>query len=253
MQTIVFNGKSSETFGMLIGGVNNFGAPERIVEEYEIPGRSGTAIFDTGAFRNVLREYVAAIMHRRNLETVMASVKAWLLPDGDYHRLEDSYAPDVYRLARVTGEIPTTALGSVVRSVTFPITFSCRPEKFLKIGEHEIVTDESGAELFNPTVYPATPLIYVQNTGGVNTSVNFYEVVNGSENLRGFIYIPAEVTRPLLVDCETTEVTYADSLGGNANDAIELLSPIYLRQQTRIRGFENQSIILKIRPRWWRI
>ena len=249
-----FNGRCSDEFGLRIGGEDNFGSPERIVTEYQVPGYNGAYIVDEGAYTNYLRQYRAALMRRPQLEMDMSAVKRWLQPDGEYHRLEDSYAPDVYRMARLTGGISTQAMGSSIRSVQFPITFTCRPQKFLKCGEWPLAFDaESGlCEIFNPTGFTAWPRIsFTANEESYIEVVSIYDEIGGTK--RGEVSfdtgrIPGV---ELIFDTQTTEAYWAD--GTSANDAVIFSGDLSLPEGRSVLLMEIGLAMCHVYPRWWRL
>ena len=60
----------------------------------------------------------------------------FLLKEPGYHRLEDSYHPDYYRMAVLDKEI-SPELGFQNYSGSFDLTFSCMPQQYLKSGERQ--------------------------------------------------------------------------------------------------------------------
>lgn len=52
INSFTFNGVSSETIGLYVGGQNTFGAPQRDVTKISIPGRNGDLVRDNGKFLN---------------------------------------------------------------------------------------------------------------------------------------------------------------------------------------------------------
>lgn len=259
MGKIIYNGQHSDLMGLLISGVDNYGAPERIVTEYQIPGANGTYVVDSGAYGNKTRVYNAAIYRERDMEGRMATIKRWLLPDGDYHRLEDSYAPDVYRMARCTGGLSTEGIGPNLRNIKFPITFSCRPEKFLKSGESPVTVSPIGAvtSLANPTGFPATPMLSIRP----ESTTDSIQIVFRRENtIYGTVTVTAPSTvRTILIDCETTEAWFDDAPGESANQLVEISGrPVLNEDMTRVSRelpapLQSSGAQISITPRWWRL
>ena len=85
----------------------------------------------------------------------------WLTSKEGYHRLEDSYDPNVYRLACFKQN------GSLVnyydKATALNVTFDCKPQRYLKNGEESINFSGSIATLENPTGYSALPEITLKN------------------------------------------------------------------------------------------
>lgn len=159
-----FNGKSSRDAGVRhIEHFPDMNRPERKTEVVEIPGRSGDIIFMSDAWNNIEREYdiFAGDGSRGTAPGKFISISEWLNSAKGYARLEDTYEPDVFRLAYCTGGFE--ADNAFTRYGRATITFNCRPERFLKSGEREIEV-ANGDILLNSTAYAANPLIKVSCT-----------------------------------------------------------------------------------------
>jgi phage-related protein len=104
-----------------------------------------------------------------------------------YQRLEDSFEPDVFRLAYYSGGNDFT--NSMTQYGEATITFTCRPERFLTSGEH-IVAVTNGEKLINPTRFTSKPLLHIEGTGTITVAI-------------GGNTISASVTDYINIDCET--------------------------------------------------
>lgn len=82
--------------------------------------------------------------------------------------LEDDYEPDIFRLAYFKG--PFEVENRYTRLGKFDITFTCRPERFLKTGDIP-VSIASGESLPNPTAQTAKPLIHIVGSGSGTLTV----------------------------------------------------------------------------------
>lgn len=162
---LVFNGKSSLDFETWISGTGTFDSPERDVENISVPGRSGDLIVDNKRFLNVSVTYPAFIV--KDFKANFDALKAFLLAEPGYHRLEDSYHPEHFRLAQFKGAIRPD-MRALNRSGSFDLVFDCKPQRYLKSGEKQIslapgVNDP--ARIKNPTLYDAMPLLRIYGTG----------------------------------------------------------------------------------------
>ena len=83
----------------------NFPTPEKDIEVYEVPGRSGDLIVDYGSYKNV--EITAEIAIQATAPdtflTLYDALRASIMVQSGYQRLEDSLYPNEYRVARCTG------------------------------------------------------------------------------------------------------------------------------------------------------
>ena len=164
MGDVIFDGRRFSDFGVIVSGENTWAQPTRRVTKAQVPGRHGDLIVEAGEFDNVDISYPAGIMQDFDSYTNgWEQFEQFLAARSDrYYRLEDEYHPNYYRMARfVPGIAPK--VGTLNRSGQFTVTFDCKPQKWLKSGEDEIVltdyTDGYGVAFTNPTEYDAFPEI----------------------------------------------------------------------------------------------
>lgn len=132
---IVYNGKDLSDYGVNAVGRGTYGAPSRDIEVVHVPGRNGDLLFDNGCFNNTTVEYPdCSILD--NFPVNFRALVNFLMSSPGYHRLEDDYNPDEYRLARFIGPLaPDVHTARNNRSGTFPLQFDCQPQRWLKAGE----------------------------------------------------------------------------------------------------------------------
>ena len=231
---LTFAGKSSRDFGVFISGAKTFGSGARDFEQISIPGRNGDLLFDNGRFKNVKVTYSAYIV--RNFNTNYNAFNSWLMSKRAYARLEDTYQPDIYRLAFFSAGFqsePVIRLGVGA----FNIEFNCKPQKYLKSGEIPVTYTGTG-EIYNVTEYDARPLIRCYGTGGT-VAVNGIRV-----NVTGCsAYVD--------LDCDLME---AYEGAANRNGTTTLLDGDFpvLKPGSNAVSFTGWSKV-EIVPRWWRI
>lgn len=224
---------SCRNFGIYVSGSGTFDSAERDVEKVEIPGRNGDLLIDHKRFKNVSVTYPAFI--REKFKGLTDYARMWLLASPGYRRLEDSYHPDEYRLARFAGPLDFD-VRFLAGSGECNITFDCMPQRFLKSGE--ITLDVTGgAQLVNPTPFDALPLIRVYGTSGTlivgNTSVKI-------STIDGYMDIDSE-----------TQNAYKGTTNCNSKiDAPEF--PTLPYGKTGIAS-EGNITKIEITPRWWRV
>lgn len=135
---IVYNGKNFNEFGISAIGRGTYGAPARDIEQVHVPGLNGDLLFDSGGFLNATVEYPDCCIDA-DFPKNFAALRTFLLSSPGYHRLEDSYATEEFRMAEFRGPLsPDVHTGRGNRSGTFTLTFNCKPQRFLKEGEKEI-------------------------------------------------------------------------------------------------------------------
>ena len=123
----------------------NFPTPEKDVEVYEVPGRSGDLIVDYGSFKNVeiTAEIVIQATAPNTFLTLYDALRASIMAQSGYQRLEDSLYPNEYRIARCTG-VEMQQTDSMRGTAT--ITFDAKPQRYYSSGESENLVIEPGSE-----------------------------------------------------------------------------------------------------------
>lgn len=199
----VYDGVPSTDFNVGISGAGTYTGAKRRITSVEIPGRSGNVTFDDGAFDNVRHEYKAFIAH--TFRTDFDNFRAFLMAHSDkYYRLEDSYHPDEFYLARYDGDAKPTPKVRL-RNGEFTLTFDRKPQRFLKIGEQETSYDDYfGNIVLNPTRFPTKPLMRIYGTGTLTI---------GDVTLT----IGAHSHPYITMDCETQQAYYGST---NCNSLI---------------------------------
>lgn len=229
---LIYNGESSKDFGLYISGSGAFNAPERDVELLEIPGRNGSLTIDNGRYKNVTQSYSAFIC--RDFPERAEAVRAWLLAEPGYHRLEDTYDPEHFRRARFSGAIEFTVRALCAGAET-ELLFDCSPQRFLKRGEQTLCIYET-SRIHNPTRFPALPLLTVRGSGAGNVTVGDHTIKISS--------IDSYVT----IDCELQDA-YKD--GVNKNSTITATEFPNLPSGNTTISFTGGVTGVDIIPRWW--
>lgn len=226
---LTYDGKDSRDFDMYVGSTGIHGAPERDIEEVEIPGRNGTLTIDHGRFRNILVTYPCMILkdYARNIEDLKAFMQAHV----GYARLEDAFMPEYYRLARfelIEDNKPTL----MDRAGAFTMTFNCDPRKFLKDGEQPIALSET-SQIYNPTLFTAKPLLEVTGAGDL--------WINNKK-----------------ITITTSSTVYIDLETMNAYNGVNMNQYVSIQDGAGLKPGNNDIILddnmtCVIYPKWWTV
>lgn len=234
---IVFNGISSDDIGVIVERFPHVNRPARKFENVSVPGRNGDLHFAQNAWENVSQEYEIFFKSPRGaLSQKARTVAEWIYSADSYARLEDSYDPDIYRMAVV--ETETDIENAMNKFGRATVTFNCKPQRWLKRGEYALPLFEEYGSVFNPTRFDALPLITVYGDGAGVLNVGGY-IVNIS-NIDGYVILDSE-----------TQNAYKHAL--NKNNTISAPEfPKLGKGETEIAwigGIESVEIV----PRWWTI
>lgn len=231
-QYLIYNGVSSKDFGLYLTGSGAFNAPERDIDTLEIPGRNGSLTIDNGRYKNITQSYEAFI--HRDFRQNAEGVRVWLLSASGYRRLEDTYHPDHFRLARFAGPLEFT-VRALCSGAETQLLFDCDPRRFLKSGEvPTTVTDTT--VLNNPTRFPALPLLTVYGSGTGTITV--------SDNIVSFGAIDEYVT----LDCEQKDAYKGIE---NKNATVSLTEFPVLQSGENTISISGGVSRIEITPRWW--
>lgn len=162
--SFIFDGKSSLDYGITIATHPESRHAERRGETSTIPGRHGALYRDEAAFSTYEISY-DVLLDARNVVDMYhlgRDLSAWLLNASGYCRLEDTYEPEHYRLARYVGS-PDVA-NILFKFGRAELEFEVHPQRYLKSGEREIEITAEQATVYNPTNQNAFPLIKVTKT-----------------------------------------------------------------------------------------
>lgn len=140
--SITFNGVLSDSLGVIVERIPNPQIAPRRASTEIVPGRNGVLLQDDGSFATVAASYDMHISAEgAQLFKRARKAATWLLSTPGFHRLEDSYEPDVFRLARYNGGIDITSY--FYDHGRFRCSFECQPQRYLKLGETEISVESS--------------------------------------------------------------------------------------------------------------
>ena len=234
MGVILLNGRSSADIGLVVERPPDYEMAEKDYEIVPVPGRNGDIIIDKGGYKNVERSYDVAIgAEGANFALLAAKITNWLYSNVGYVRLEDSYEPDYFKMARLAQNEPIINILQQAGRAT--ITFDRKPQRFLKSGEGSVILS-SGMKMSNPTPFVALPLLKVTGTGTITFGGRTIKINKNTS----FMYIDSE-----------TEDAYRD-VATNLNPDVELPDgfPVLEPGNTTIT-FPATITKLEVTPRWW--
>lgn len=152
--------------------------------------------------------------------------------------MEDSYHPDVYRLA-VIESCFEPEMSTLNHHGQVAIKFNCKPQTFLRSGDQKLTYTGNGT-IFNPTKFTAQPLLRIFGKGTVDIGSESITVLSNDSYTD--------------VDCESEEA-YMDDASYPRNNLVEVSGddfPVLPPGLTNIRlsgGIKKLEII----PRWWKL
>ena len=233
---------NSRDYGLKISGEDTWTRPQPDVKRISVPGRNGDLIQLGNRYQNLDITYHCGIV--KDLRTNFDAFNARLLSEPGYHRLEDSYHPEYYRLAVFESALdPDVKQRALVGEVD--IKFNCKPQLFLKSGEIE-QTITNGGVIYNPTPYTAAPRIrfkFQSSEAGGSITINGVTIsIQKSGTVDDFI-----------IDCERQDI-YLRNNRANMNNEFVLSSGEFFelhpgRNLVEFNGLYQNRVW--ITPNWW--
>lgn len=245
------NGFTFDTMNSVDHGIIMLQPPPRIIPERDVtvvsvPGRSGDLIIDNGRYKNVRIPYTCAIFPGEN-QTLREAADAALIRlqrSGSYLRLEDTYEPDHFRLARLSGELSMESI--VEQAGKFTIQFDCKPQRFLKSGETAVAMDAPGT-IENLTGETALPLIRVYGDTTVYTS--------GTLTIGDITVEISTMLAQMVLDCERQDAWFVTDDGTVTRRNGTFNAPEFPRLLPGENAVSWTGCVkrLEIIPRWWTV
>lgn len=267
MGIITFNGKSSNSFGIIVERYPSPNRPARRGTVLQIPGRNGNLVIEDGTYENAMLKFdVYLSAEPANLYDRAAAVADWLLGSSGYQRLTTEYEPDIFRLARFAGPLDIEAILNSHGRAT--LEFDCYPQRFESLGH--VYSDygslsSGSATITNTGIMIAKPMIKV--TGKGNVVLDFASAATGNTTEVDFAFSSSQI-ETIILDCDLHDAYYED--GSNANAAVsfsdaeaslpESADYFYPTFPELTPGSNTVSLSalstgtlsgLKIMPRWW--
>lgn len=228
----VFNGKNSLDFNCKVTSAD-YGVASRDIETVSVPGHSGDYTIDNNRFNNYQMTIPAYIVS--DFKKSFTALSDHLMASPGYCRYEDSFNPDIYRMARFSGPIEPDVYFNL--SGRFDLNFDCMPQKWLKSGEKPVEVTSS-ITLHNPTNMTAKPLIKVTSGTGMITIGS--TIINLKAN-----------NGATVIDCDLMDAYEGAT---NRNGDLELISGVFPELPPGDTTITVASgITIELSPRWWRI
>lgn len=236
----VLGGLSSWDYGIIMTAAPPIVFGQRDTDVIPIAGRSGDLTVDNGRYRNISIPYKCAILpdSTQSLREAAFGASAILLPSAGYKRLENTYHPDSFRLARISSDISIESI--VEQAGNFTLKFDCKPQHFLKSGEYPVAFTAPGT-LYNTTDFHAKPIITVYGTAA------------GTVTVGGVTVEIKSITDQITLDCEIMDAYRNVGEGGTENMNGTIYAPDFpeLTPGENVVSWTGGITGVDIIPRWW--
>lgn len=232
------------TYGLYISGAGTFGAPEKDVPTYTVPGRNGLVLGSTSRLQNIQVTYPAFICS--NFAQNMMDLRSFLLSRNGYVKITDDYDTTHYRKGFFNAGIEPE-MTQMLDAGQFNLVFNCLPQRWLLTGDTE---QTNPASLTNATRFDAKPLVRIYGYGTLSIGSVDFVIAQHTES-----YVD--------VDCETMQVycgdtnmaAYADFQATENGQTVYNVDPPVLAANATTTITKSGATITsyKITPRWWEV
>lgn len=233
--TFIFKNKRAKSKGIELQAPISISASVPNVTVTSIPGRNGDLIEYDGSYENRIISAPCYLLDYA-LEKGIDEVNAWLMGENGYFRFEDSQDERHFMLARTTRGIDKNARAGLLNP--FTLEFDAKPQRFLKLGE-KAVDVTSAKSIYNPTAFPALPLIEVQGEDTVEVKISGVTLTMKFGEEGTIIY-----------DADTDNAFYGDQ---NYNRSVSVTDTMILPSGKTDIEITGSVTSLKITPRWWEL
>ena len=235
---------NSRDYGLRISGEDTWTRPQPDVTRISVPGRNGDLIQLGNRYKNLDITYPAGLV--KDLRTNFDAFNEKLLSDPGYHRLEDSYHPEYFRMAvfesALDPDVKKKALAGEV-----DIKFNCKPQLFLKAGEVE-QSISNGGYIYNPTPYNASPVLrfsFPTSEEGGSITINGVTISIQKAGAGG----------DFIIDCERQDI-YTRSGRTNKNNEFVLSTGEFFELKPGRNLIQCSGLyrnLVYITPNWWTV
>lgn len=228
-----------------------YNTPERAVETVEVPGRNGLVVRDLGRFGNVTVTY--ELYAESGMKDKLRALRQDMMSLTGYQRLEDTYRPEEFRMARFTGEteVEPSIMGEAAR---LELTFDCKPQRYLKSGETEMELKGPGS-VWNPGM-ESLPEIRVW--GHVNDQGEYTQgepegnlpAGDATLTIGGVTITFRYIHNVVGLDCETQ-----DAFKNSENCNGHIYAPEFpsLKPGNNLISWSGNISGITLYPRWWTV
>ena len=245
MGVILFNGKSSVEYGIIVEKFPSINHGAKRAEAYQIAGKNGTYYREDGTYDNFVQAYLVSIKEgaARRADLRSSDMAEWLLNSPAFCRLEDSWEPEYFKMARYAGPLNIEQIMGAYGKCT--LEFDCLPERWLKSGEQELDISVTGT-IHNPTKNTAYPILKTTKIGDVTVAVDGVNVLTVGVSESG-------VQTTVIIDCEngTIQTSAGVDLYGSTTFYTDFHEFPKIPPGNHTITASGTGTVLIVRPRWY--
>lgn len=239
INTFWIDGEAASDYGIIMREPPKIQSAERDVEQISIPGRHGDLQIDNGRYKNVPMAYICAMIpeygdFRRNALAVLRFLRS----TGVYRRVEDTYYPGYYRIARISSGVSMDSIAE--QAGEFEIHWDCKPQRYTVTGD-QVQILRTPDVLHNQYGFPALPIIKIYGKGDGFVTVGATRIP-----LTGMV-------DNIILDCDLQKAVRLRPDGTPEPADSHIYAPYFpvLRDGDNAISWTGGVDHVEITPRWW--
>lgn len=219
----IFNGISSEKFGIIVNKLPSIFRPAKDIKKIEIEGRDGFLLQDNNAYESIIKTVECTIRNTEQIDEICE----WLNGSGDV--IFSSEDTKKYK-ATIINEIEFSKILREFKS--FIIQFECQP--YGHDLNNSVITLTKNDVIYNSTNTISKPTIKIFGTGSVDLTINSSTI--HLTNIVDYVEINSE-----LMDCYKDTVLKNNDMNGDF--------PIFTKGKNVI-SWTGTVVAIEIIPNW---
>lgn len=180
-EILTYAGKRLSDFGCYWDGSQIYVRPQKIIEKYDIMGRSGDLLYtDTSKFSNIIIPFNCFI--KENFRENFSALSDFLNNTDGYQVLRTTEEPDTFRQAVFHSAIVPN-MGAFNHYGQFTLEFDCMPQLWIDDGCKEIQLANGINTVYNPTYSKAYPIFIVNSMSSATGRITLGQTFTSGRGL----------------------------------------------------------------------
>lgn len=161
---VIIDEIDSREYNVILSEVNTYGVPQKRYNTYEVPGRNGDVVIDTGTYLNIDIKYGCICKKKSDAIAFISEI----VKKSGYCKIKDSLDTNNFRVGVMKYAIDPTVYKN--EHYIFSIVFNCKPQKYTRIGDTEYKLE--GSSILNVTSNPCMPIFRLIGNGELSVGEN---------------------------------------------------------------------------------
>ena len=254
---LVFGGKViSDLPGMQVFAVNIDGAPARVYNKAEMPGKNGEILIDDMRYKNISHIYSFVIKNdtENYTNSAIEKLRQYVLKPAGYQWLYDSWhTGETYEAYLPDGLNITVSQDRLMAKGE--LRFERTPQRYYRSGLDAMPVDNGISATLVQDIMPSLPYITITSSSDSSGTFVIAEMVsNQPQPINTILASNLVANETIYIDCETGTIT--SSITGNTmkisfSNGFPVLSLNDWSPSRTFAFYTTGDLTGTITPRWW--